>query len=646
MKELIAIAISKPRNIGLLIFCVITAILFTISGNLEVLAFGVIAKKGPDFFELFAPQKGGKLQPTSSVSKELVEKRWPEIDTHNTGIITKEEASSFIQGHSKEGVVNTAIRYSNKIFPIDKDVWHLVVALLFIAFYKAITLYCSRYGTRLFAIRLSRDLRQEYFEHLQKLPISFYQEHNIGSLSSRVVNDASTIADAINAMLANYIQTPFAFISALILCIAVSWQLSALIFIGLPLLLIPIRFLAQKIKQISRQMMKKQETFAHVLIEFLSGVQTIKIFAKEEFSLNKYTQQNEQMARLEKKSARYDLSSRPVIHTIGMLCIIAVLMIGLYGLQLPLHEMLFFCGTIAVVAYEPIKKFAEENGRIQRGITATERMFEVLRISPNIQDHEEAIDFVTLDDSIEFDNVHFAYDQEPVLQGLSFVAKKGQKVALVGPTGAGKSTIALLIPRLWDIQSGEIRIDSKPLIAYTQKSLRQNIAFVPQRPFLFLDTVAENISFGSNYSRQEIIEAAMSAHADEFIQRLPQGYDTILAEAGKSLSGGQQQRIAIARALIKKAPILIMDEATSSLDAVSEENIKQALNGLKGKITQIIIAHRLSTIEDADKIIYLDKGTKLAEGTKAELLLTCPPFKKMWDLLHASGSDEFPPSFL
>ena len=217
---------------------------------------------------------------------------------------------------------------------------------------------------------------------------------------------------------------------------------------------------------------------------------------------------------------------------------------------------------------------------------------------------------------------------------LPFTCKKGQKIAIVGPTGAGKSTIVSLIPRLYDTTSGAIFIDGKPLCDYTQKSLREKIAFVPQKPFLFFDTVAENISFGKPYTREEIKAAAQLAHADEFIEKLENGYDTLLAEAGKSLSGGQQQRLAIARALVKKAPILIMDEATSSLDAVSEEHIKQALKSLKGTITQIIIAHRLSTIEDADLILYFDKGTKIAEGTKEELLATCPQFKTMWDLLY------------
>jgi ABC-type multidrug transport system fused ATPase/permease subunit len=633
MKDLIKIAFSNSKYVSLLLFSLITSLLFTLAQPLEIFSLGVITKKGPDFFELFSPVKDNTLQPGSQVSREEMENRFKELDKDQKGYVTKEEAAAFAAQYSKTGVVDRGLQLIKKIFPVDKSIGTLVAALLFVALYKAITLFCYRYGSRLFSIQVSKDLRQYYFEHLQKLPISFYQEHNIGSLSSRVVNDASTIADAINALLVNYIQTPFAFLSTLILCFAVSIKLSLIIFFGLPLLFFPIMFLAKAIRKISRQMQKRQETFASVLIEFLSGVQTVKIFAREEFSLKKYTEQNEQMAALERKSSRYDLSARPVLHTIGIICLITVLLIGLYGLKLPIHEMVLFCGMLSC-AYEPIKKFADENSRIQRGITATERMFEVLRLDPKIQDHEDACDFFDLKDSIEFNNVTFGYVHEPVLQDVSFTVRRGKKVAIVGPTGAGKSTIALLIPRLWDIQKGEILVDGKPLSSYTQRSLREKIGFVSQKPFLFFDTVAENIAFGRNFSKDEIFEAATLAHADEFIRLLPHGYNTLLAEAGKSLSGGQQQRIAIARALVKRAPILIMDEATSSLDAISEEHIKQALKGLKGKITQIIIAHRLSTIEDADSIIYLDKGKKVAEGTKDELMVSCPPFKRMWELMH------------
>lgn len=635
MKYLIQTAFSKSSHLFLLLCIIVASLLFTISGQMEMFSLGIITKRGPDFFELFAPLRQGRLENVGKVSHEMVEKRWNAIDRTHSGIITQEEAEQFVQQHGKQDLVTNGMNIINRYIPIETGVGYLIALLITVAFFRAITLFSYRFSAKLLAIKVSCDLRQEYFNHIQSLPMSFYQEHNIGTLSSRVVNDAVMIADSINSLIVNYLQTPFAVVTTFCICLFISWQLSLAVFIGFPLLIIPIIYLARKIKRISKQIQKKQEAFASVLIEFLSGIQTIKIFAMEGFSRKKYQEHNEQMARLEKKSAKYDLSARPVLHTIGIFCLVTALLFGLYGLQLPLHEVLFFCGLLSTV-YEPIKKFAEENGRIQRGITAAERMFEVLKLKPHIYDIDGAIDITTFTKSIEFKDVYFAYGSEWILKGLSFTIKKGESVAIVGPTGSGKSTIAQLLPRLYEVQRGQIMIDERPIQLYTQKSLRKLLASVPQKPFLFFDTVAENISIGQHYSREEIRKAAITAHADEFIQTMEYGYDTFLAEAGKTLSGGQQQRIAIARAIVKNAPILIMDEATSSLDAVSEEQIKQALKTLKGSVTQIIIAHRLSTIEYVDKIIYIEKGVKVAEGTKEELLEHCPQFKKMWSLLHAT----------
>lgn len=615
---------------GLTIFFMI---LLTFASQLEIVALGIITKKGPDFFELFAPVKEGKLQRNLAVTWQDVEARWNELDTQKTGIVTPQETAHYLASHKGSDIVETIITWINQWFPISKSIAYLAFFIVFVALFKAIALFGQRFSSRLVAIRISRDLRQSYFEHIQSLPMDFYQKHHIGSLSSRVVGDAAQIAEALNACLVNYLQTPFTVITTLTLCFLTSWQLSLIIFLGFPLIVFPIIFLAKRVKRISKQIQKNQEVFASVLVDFLAGIQTVKVFAMEEFSLKKYREQNAKMAALEQKSARYDLSSRPIVHTIGMFFLATALLYGLYVLQMNVSEVLVYCGLLYVF-YEPIKKFAEENTHIQRGIAAAERMQEVMELHPQIEDQVGAQVLQSFEGPIEFDDVWFKYDGDWVLKGVSFQVNKGEKVAIVGPTGSGKSTIVQLLPRLYDVQKGEIRINGVPITALTQKSLRENIAFVPQKSFLFLDTVSENISFGRSFSPGEIQEAARQAHADEFVQRLAQGYQTELAEAGKNLSGGQQQRLAIARALIKKAPILVMDEATSSLDALSELQIKMALQALHGQVTQIIIAHRLSTIEDADKIIYLEHGKKVAEGTKEELLRTCVGFQKMWEVQH------------
>jgi ABC-type multidrug transport system fused ATPase/permease subunit len=417
------------------------------------------------------------------------------------------------------------------------------------------------------------------------------------------------------------------------MCVYLSWQLSLVIFVGVPLIILPIVFLARRVKRVSRQLQSNQERFANVLIDFLAGIQTVKIFSMEAFSLRKYKEQNDRMAVLESKTAKYGLLTRPILHAITTLCLASVVLFGLYTLGMSISQLIVFCGLLQLV-YEPVKKFADENGNIQRGIVAAERMFEVLDLKPDIADCKGAIELLGFHDKIEFDHVWFRYQGEWVLKDVSFTVRKGETVAIVGPTGAGKSTIVQLLPRLFEVQQGEIRIDGKPIGAYTQKSIRELIAFVSQKPFLFCDTIAANIAFGKNFTREKIENAAKRAHAEEFISRMPEKYDSMLAEAGQNLSGGQQQRLAIARALVKESPILVLDEATSALDAISESHIKRAIANLHGEVTQILIAHRLSTIEHADKIIYLDRGVKIAEGSRDELLKTCDPFRRMWEALY------------
>lgn len=628
MKLLLKTALQSRQNVILLLWTLLLMCLLTFASQLEIFSIGIITKSGPGFFELFGSSGGGSLRIEQVSQAEMLEK-WDLIDSKGLGVITLDEANAYLAKKKGSDIVGKGVSWLDSYFPVTNNLRNLVILLLFVALFKAVTLFSYRFTTRLVAIRVSRDLRQQYFEHIQSLPISFFYKYNSGSLSSRVVGDAALIAEAVNACLVNYLQTPFVVLTTLTLCFLTSWQLSLIIFVGFPFIILPIIFLAKRVKRISKQIQHNQEKFTAVLLDFLGGIQTVKVFAMEAFSLKKYQDYNEKMASLEKRSARYDLSSRPIVHTIGMFCLATALVYGLYVLQMSTSEVFFYCGLLYIF-YEPIKKFAEENSHIQRGIAAAERLYEVMELKPDALENQGRVNLTSFESCIEFDDVWFRYAENWVLKGLSFKINKGECVAIVGPTGAGKSTIVQLLPRLYNTEKGQIRIDGTPLSELTQCSLREMIAFVPQRPFLFVDTVANNIAFGRPFSEDEIEAAARLAHAEEFIVHLPEKYQTELVEAGKNLSGGQQQRLAIARALIKRAPILVMDEATSALDAISEKRIKQAIDGLRGQVTQVIIAHRLSTIENADRIIYIDKGVKVAEGTKDELLASCPEFARMW----------------
>ncbi len=633
MKLLLKLAIRSRKHLSLLVATLLTLLALTFASQLEMFALGIMSDSGTDFFSLFSSGKSENQFTQNSVKYEDVQKQWGKIDTENKGEITKQDTAIYLSKNKKTNPLKWLLNKARRKFAISSNFIALVGMLICVAVFKAVWLFASRYTTQLLAIRVSRDLRQYYFEHIQSLPMSFYQEYNIGTLSSRVVGDASQISLSINSCLTNYLQSPFTIISCLFMCFYLSWKLSLVIFFGVPLIVIPIVFFARRVKRVTRQLQRNQEHFASFLIDFLSGIQTVKIFSMELFSLGKYIEQNDRMAVLESKTAKYGLLTRPILHAVTTLCLAIVVLFGLYTLGMPLSQLIVFCGLLHL-SYEPVKKFAEENANIQRGIVAAERMFEVLDIRPHIEDKDGALVLQGFKDTIEFDKVWFRYHGDWILKDLSFTIRKGETIAIVGATGAGKSTIVQLLPRLYDVEKGAIRIDGIPLTEYTQQSLRETIAFVSQKPFLFCDTVAANISFGRNFSRSEIEAAAKRAHADEFIQELSEKYDTMLAEAGQNLSGGQQQRLAIARALVKNAPILILDEATSALDALSENRIKKAISELHGEVTQIIIAHRLATIEHADRIIYLEHGEKIAEGTREELLEICPQFRLMWEVMY------------
>jgi len=578
------------------------------------------------------------LDQKEKVSLNQIIEKFPEIDKDNKGYFTKEEASNYLVKSKKDPNPLNFILQSFKLkFFEQGGIWPLLVTLICVAIFKAIWLFTSRYMTQLLAIRTSRDLRQMYFEHIQSLPMSFYQKYDLGSLSSRVVGDAGQISTSINSFLTNYLQTPFTLISCLSVCFYLSLKLSLVVFVGIPLIVVPIIVLAKRVKRVSRQLQSNQEKFASLLLDFLSGIQTIKTFAMESFSIQKYKEQNQKTANLEGKIAKYGLLVRPILHAVTTLCLASIVVFGLYILNMSLSQLIVFCILLQLV-YEPVKKFAEENTNIQKGIVAAERMFEVLNQKNPTPDIENAIEFETFNSEICFDQISFSYGDRLILDKVSFSIQKGQTVAIVGPTGSGKSTLVQLLPRLYSPLSGKILIDGIKIEDYSLKSLREKMAFVAQKPFLFNDTIASNIAFGRDFSEEDIELAAQRAHAEEFILNMPDQYHSKLAEAGKNLSGGQQQRLAIARALVKKAPILIMDEATSALDAVSELKIKQALKELHGNVTQIIIAHRFSTIEHADKILFIENGKLIAQGTKDELLETCPSFRKMWEIQYQISS--------
>jgi ABC-type multidrug transport system fused ATPase/permease subunit len=632
MKLLIRTAMRYRKIYGLLVLTLFSMVSLTITSQLEMFSFGLVANRGVDFFKLFQDYPQSKQTFSEpQVSRLQLDRVWQELDQDNKGKVLKSDALRYLARHDKESFFQNLMAKIDKALEFSQKVSHLITFLILVAALKSISFFLQGYSTSLVAIRVSQQMRQDFFDHIQTLPMSFYNKFNIGSLSTRISGDAGTIAQAINSLLTNYFQTPLTILTSLYLLYKISAPLFMLIFVGIPILVTPIIILTKRVKKISKDMQKKHEQVAHVLYEFLAGIQTIKSFAMEAFSSERYSMYSQNVVTLEEKSTRYGLLLRPILHFLGTMFLSFVILWGFYVAHLNLSEILLFCGLL-YVAYEPIKKFAEENLRIQKGVVAAERLEEIMSIQPDIQDRAESISLTNFRDRIEFKGIWFRYHdkQDWVLKDFNLIIKRGEFVALVGPTGCGKTTLVQLLLRLYEAQQGAILIDGVDIRDIKQASLRGSIAYVPQKPFLFHDTIAANIMFGMPAHRALLEESAKRSMAIDFINQLPQGFDTEIKEGGKDLSGGQQQRLAIARALYRKAPILLLDEATSALDAITEDKIKAILHDLHQTITQIIVAHRLSTIEKADKIVYIEAGCKMAEGPIKELLEKSSGFQALW----------------
>jgi ABC-type multidrug transport system fused ATPase/permease subunit len=545
-------------------------------------------------------------------------------------LVNIEEKGSRTSVETNQPIKGVFHKVKQYIVDADAPLEKVIKMVFLVAIFKMIFLYWSRYAMRAFGIKVSRSLRQRYFEHIQELPMSFYHRFDMGVLTTRIIGDSNQVALSINSWVINCIQAPLTIILAVGLCFIFSWKLSCIFLLAAPLIFLILRVLTKMIRNQTIRLQKSQELFASILIDFLAGIQTVNVFTMEKFVLGKYKKESDRIEKFELKMAKYDALKRPLLHTVTTYSAGGILFLGLYVFHLPLPELMVYLGCVFLF-YDPIRRYSDESMNVQRGIVAAERILEILHIQSEIIDEPGAKVLDLFKESISFKNVSFKYENEEVLKDISFTVRKGETVAIVGPTGSGKTTILQLLSRLYDVTSGEIKIDGQPIRSCTMRSLRALIGYVPQKPFLFNDTIRENILFGQELPDDLLINVSKKAQAHEFIIGLPNGYDSQISEMGKNLSGGQQQRIAIARALAKGSSILILDEATSALDSISEKRIQYAIEELKGSVTQIIVAHRLSTIEHADRIIFLDRGKIVAMGTKQELLENCELFRETWE---------------
>jgi subfamily B ATP-binding cassette protein MsbA len=507
------------------------------------------------------------------------------------------------------------------------NVWTMVgFAILVTFFVRAISDYCGNYLINYVGLSAVTDLRQRVFDKVLKQGAEFFETHSTGRLMSSIMNDIDKIQVAVSHMLADWFRQLFAAAFLLAVVITTDWRLAVVSLTLFPFVLVPTARLGRRIRRVTRTAQDQQAEVNQILQETLSGHHVVKSFATEAYESQRFRRAARRLKSANLKYIAHQAVASPLIEFFAAVTIVALLTYArnqIKAQEMTLESFTKFLAALLLL-YEPVKRLTGIHNIFQQAIGASQKVFEYLDREESIRSKPGAPRLERFEGSIVFESVGFRYPNAPngfVLQEVSLEVKAGEMVALVGPSGAGKTTLASLLPRFYDVSSGRVLIDGRDIRDLDLSSLRERIGLVAQDTFLFNDTVANNIRYGrADASMDQVREAARNALAEEFILSLPEGYETVIGERGVKLSGGQRQRLAIARALLKNAPILILDEATSHLDTESEMLVQRAVANLIAGRTVIVIAHRLSTVRRADKIVVIDQGRVTETGTHEELV--------------------------
>jgi subfamily B ATP-binding cassette protein MsbA len=499
----------------------------------------------------------------------------------------------------------------------------LPLAVLLVSIGKGLADYGQAYLMAWVGQKVITDLREKVYHHLQDLSLSYFIRTTTGQLISRITNDVNILHATVTDGVTGFLKDILTIIALVTVVFYNDWLLATVSLVIFPVAIVPLARFGKKIRGFSRRSQVQMGAMTTLLQEVLTGQPVVKSFCQEQREKERFSAENKALFRTLMKRYRIRALSSPMMETLGGMGAAAAIYVGgsrVLGGEMTPGAFFSFIAALGML-YEPIKRLNKLNLVIQEGIAAAERIFQILDEEPEVKEVEGARPLPPIANSIEFRNVSFSYEEEPILKEINVEIKKGEVIAIVGESGGGKTTLAHLIPRFFDPSQGSVLIDGIDLRQVTLKSLRSQIAMVTQHTVLFNDTVRNNIAYGRpGASMEEIVAAAKAAHAHGFIEALPQGYETVIGEGGVKLSGGQRQRLCIARALLKNAPILILDEATSSLDSESEEEVQKALETLMHGRTVIIIAHRLSTVRNAGRILVLKGGRIVEEGTHSSLL--------------------------
>ena len=513
------------------------------------------------------------------------------------------------------------------------------VPMLFLL--RAVTSYLNSYYVQLTGVRILESVRLDFFRKLQLLPLSFLQRESSGDLLSRGIADSAQLQSTLTLMANDGVKQPMALVGALAFLV---WQafstdgaFTVLVCLALvPLTVLPVHYVGRKVVRRAQQVQEQLGDVSSQLNENISAAREVRAFSLEQREIDRFEGSTNRLVIAQMKIVKYAQGLTPAIELLSAVGI-AITLVFAYSSGVKLETFLSII-TALYLCYEPIKKIGYLNSELNRGMASLTRLEYVLHEPLTITDPAQPRAIDRLQGQIAFKGVTFAYDETPALSDIDVAIPPGTVCALVGPSGAGKSTFVNLVPRFYETAAGSVTIDGIDVRAMRLADLRRNIALVSQEPVLFNDTIYNNLALGQPAaSRDAILDAARQAHAHEFIEQLPQGYDTLVGERGALLSGGQKQRIAIARAFLRQAPILILDEATSALDSESEAAVQDALRKLVVGKTVLIIAHRFSTIRDSTMILVFDQGRIVAQGNHASLYAGNSLYKSLYDRQSVTG---------